>query len=447
MARLYIECSYLVDHNFLNTGIQRVVRKVIENMQEIALKNGYELHLVSLRDGYAKEVTLHALYPPENNNDRLLRVFVSKLKKYIKQIYYRVKLFVSSLLPWKPFQQFMLAPKNRFGLNMILYNIYRPLKLMIKKKNTKKVRGDEERFLMPVDKEDILLILDSSWYMNIWKSVDKFKEKGGTVFLVVYDLIPIKHPEFCDDFLVGEFKKWIDDSLLRVDGYIAISQTVAEDVKEFQKSKGVLIPNECYEYFYLGADFSEKRSGYIRDKLKNIFDERETYISVSTLEPRKNHAYLLDAFEILWKKGIDINLLFIGRQGWKVEELMQRIVTHPMKNKKLFYFDDISDVELNYAYSRAKALLFASKAEGFGLPIIEGLVKGLPVFASDTKIHREVGGENVNYFDLSNPYSLVKMLENSQYKKTSNINSWLSWKESTEMLMDKIIKLSQTCCK
>lgn len=447
MPRLYIECSYLIDHNYLNTGIQRVVRKVVENMQEITPLRGYELHLISMREGYAREVTIEALHPSEEIRKKSIENLLPKLKAYIKNLYYHTRLWFSALIPWEPFQRFILAPRSSFGLNKILYEyIYRPIISIVRRGDVSSVVVDRERFPMPVEKEDILLILDSSWYMHIWKSVDEFKEKGGAVLMVVYDLIPITHPQFCDDFLAHVFQEWIDESRSRVDGYIAISKTVADSVKEYQQIMGVALDDKCYEYFYLGADFSDNRnSGDVREELKKIFDERDTFISVSTIEPRKNHAYLLDAFEKLWSRGVDVNLLFIGRRGWKVDELMQKITMHPMKDKKLFYYDDIDDVELDYAYSRAKALLFASIVEGFGLPIIEGLVKGLPVMASDTRIHREVGGDNIRYFDLNNPDSLVEMIENFENSDNVNIDGWMSWRESTEMLMDKIEKLSGEC--
>ena len=447
MKKIYIECSYLVDHNYLNTGIQRVVRRVVENMQEIAPLKGYEPHLLSLREGYAREITIDDLHPSENSAIKKREKLSRRLKAYIKNLYYHTRLWFSALIPWEPFQRFILAPRGEFGLNMIIYKyIYRPIMGIFRRGDISTVVIERDRFPMAVEKDDILLILDSSWYMNIWEAVDEFKSKGGFIEMVVYDLIPITHPQFCDDFLAHVFRDWIDDSRDRIDGYIAISKTVANSIKEYHQKSGFQLPSKCYEYFYLGADFStDKKSGDVREELKEIFDKRDTFITVSTIEPRKNHTYILDAFEKLWDNGIDVNLLFIGRRGWKIEKLMERIENHPMKDKKLFYFDDIDDVELDYSYSRAKALIFASIVEGFGLPIIEGLVKGLPVLASATEIHKEVGGDNIEYFDLNNPDSLVKLIENFEEKDIKRVENWMSWRESTEMLMDKVIKLSKEC--
>jgi len=195
MKKLYIECSYLSDHTHLNTGIQRVVRKVVENMQDIAPANGYEPHLLSLRDSNIRELSLESLYPPtqeEQNHPK--EPSIVKFKNYLKNLYYHTRLWLSALIPYPPFQHFIMAPHNQFGLNYIVYKLfYNPLKRLSHKlsKDNHSINTPE-----PIDAKsgDILLILDSSWYMNIWGAVDEFKSRGVKVYMVVYDLIPISNP-------------------------------------------------------------------------------------------------------------------------------------------------------------------------------------------------------------------------------------------------------------
>lgn len=449
MKKIYIDCSYLSDHAHLNTGIQRVVRKVVENLYEIAPERGYEIRLCTLRDGYARELAKDAIYPKEENP--LRESWKASLKEYLKNLYYHTRLWFSALIPWEPFQRFILSPRNSFGLNYILYNyLYKPVVSLMAKKEAGALFSEKERVPMEIEKGDILLLLDSSWYMNIWPAVEEFARKGAMVQMVLYDLIPITHPHFCDDFLAHVFREWIDDSLERVDGYIAISKTVMASLKDYAYDKGIDIEEGCIDYFYLGADFKDSLfgKGEVRKELQRLLGERDTYLCVSTIEPRKNHAYLLDVFDRLWRKGVDVNLLFIGRRGWKVEELIERITTHPEKGKRLFYYDDIDDAELDYAYSHSKALLFASVVEGFGLPLIEGMVKGLPVLASDTPIHREVGGERVRYFDIASVESLANMIEDMQSAEGDSRSEgyeWMSWRSSSEMLLRKIQKLASEC--
>ncbi len=134
------------------------------------------------------------------------------------------------------------------------------------------------------------------------------------------------------------------------------------------------------------------------------------YLTVGTIEPRKNHVLLVDAFERIWQRHSDARLLIVGRVGWLCESLVQRIRRHPQYQRSLFMFNDLSDSELEFCYQHAKAFLFPSHAEGFGLPVVEALQHGLPVLASDIPIHREVGQDFCTYFNRETPDELVRLI-------------------------------------
>jgi alpha-1,2-rhamnosyltransferase len=159
---------------------------------------------------------------------------------------------------------------------------------------------------------------------------------------------------------------------------------------------------------------------------------------------------LLDTFDGLWAKGIDVNLCFIGRVGWKVEDLLARIKSHREYQRRLFFWSDIDDVELAYCYKHASMLVFPSFIEGFGLPIIESLGHGLPVLASDTPIHREVGLDHIGYFDLADPGSLetqIEAIEKNGIPDALRVDPdyrWQDWESSTRMLLNKINKMLPT---
>ena len=230
---------------------------------------------------------------------------------------------------------------------------------------------------------------------------------------------------------------------LFVDKYICISKTVADDLEIFLKDKiGKEKKIPQISYFHLGSDFKNKnfQSDEVNSSIKQIFDRKiPIYLIVSTLEPRKNHNYLLDVFDNLWAKNNDIGLCIVGRIGWKVDELMNRILRHTQLGKKLFMFNEASDADVAYCYQHSNGLLFPSIVEGFGLPIIEGLQRGLPVFASSTKIHKEVGQNMVTYFELSDSKSLELLildhLKNEfKYQVQSEKVKIINWTESAAWL-------------
>ena len=124
------------------------------------------------------------------------------------------------------------------------------------------------------------------------------------------------------------------------------------------------------------------------------------WLVVGTIEPRKNHSFILDVFEELWDQGRQDKLVIIGRIGWKCDQVIARMQSHPELEHKLFFFADASDDELLYSYRNSQGLIFASYVEGFGLPIVEAMASKLRVFCSEIPVFREVGGTYPSYFAL-----------------------------------------------
>ncbi|MEQ1890587.1 MAG: glycosyltransferase [Alphaproteobacteria bacterium] len=196
-----------------------------------------------------------------------------------------------------------------------------------------------------------------------------------------------------------------------------------------------------------GLNTSTVHEKQIRQTITDAFASRPAYLIVSTVEPRKNHAYLLDAFDLLWDQGYDISLIIAGRIGWKVKDLVARIMTHSQYGKRLFLLSDLTDQEVVYCYRHAKMLVFPSIVEGFGLPIVESLSNRLPVLASDTPVHREVGKNQIGYFDLSNPRHLSDTIKNIEANgipaglQVPDDYKWTSWRESTRQLLIKVMDI------
>ncbi len=136
--------------------------------------------------------------------------------------------------------------------------------------------------------------------------------------------------------------------------------------------------------------------------------------------------------------------MFAGGSGWHSEALIRRIEAHAELEKRLFWFRDLTDVELNDCYRRARGLIAASLGEGFNLPIVEALNQGCPVIASDLPVHQEVGGEFACYFPRNDAQALAqivqKHLETSMLPGTRPIDEfrWPNWSESCVELLQLI---------
>lgn len=451
MQKIFVDCSFLSYNPTLNTGIQRVVRKVVENLIVLSKEQEFELFLVDINNSKFDLMNYESLFvDPKANTQSTLKQKTSFKKiviEYIKNIYFAIKALIAAIFPHHSVKKFLFASRNEFGLNYLIFKLLNSIKSIINP-SKQQVQTVNEPL---ISKDDILLLLDSTWHLDIWPSVKYAKKSGAKIVAVIYDIIPITHASFCDDYLVEVFKKWFDESLKNVDGYIAISNTVKKDLEGFlQKEFGERVKEKKFDYFLLGGDFNHTKdeTSKVRDELESVFANHSTYFIVCTIEPRKNHKYLLDVFDSLWSKNLDVRLCIAGRVGWKVDELIKRIYSNSEYNKKLYCYHDLSDGELEYCYKNAKALLFPSITEGFGLPIIEALSHKLPVYASDIPIHREVGGDKIGFFDITNPQDLENKIidiEKNGIKKElvpDDSYRWQSWKDSSQMLLEKIQKMA-----
>jgi glycosyltransferase involved in cell wall biosynthesis len=125
---------------------------------------------------------------------------------------------------------------------------------------------------------------------------------------------------------------------------------------------------------------------------------REGYlIAVSTLEPRKNWPMLLQAFSLL-RAQQSIRLVVVGSPGWKFEPILAAL--RPLvRAREVVHLSNVDRVELDALYAHARALIYPSFQEGFGLPPLEAAQQGTPSVISDIPVHREIMDDSVLYCD------------------------------------------------
>lgn len=276
----------------------------------------------------------------------------------------------------------------------------------------------------------------------------QLRRDGVQVYFVVYDLLPILLPHAFPDGAAQMYQKWLE-VVSQSDGALCISKTVADELTEWIKKHGPerLRPFKI-SWFHLGADVENSSPTYglpqdAETVLKTIHS-RPSFLMVGTIEPRKGHAQTLSAFDLLWEQGIDINLVIVGKQGWMVEDLVERLRNHPELDKRLFWLDGISDEYLEKVYAASTCLIAASEGEGFGLPLIEAAQHKLPIIARDIPVFREVAGEHAFYFIGHSPEDLAQTIKNwlelfsvGKVPSSDGIH-WLTWEESAEQLMEAI---------
>ena len=119
---------------------------------------------------------------------------------------------------------------------------------------------------------------------------------------------------------------------------------------------------------------------------------------VGTIEPRKNLARLLTAFEPLYAGGLTDGLVIVGRRGWLYDDFFARLEASSAR-EAVFLPGYVPDEDLPVLYTGAQALVLPSLYEGFGLPVLEAMACGTPVACSKVSSIPEIGGDAVLYFD------------------------------------------------
>jgi alpha-1,2-rhamnosyltransferase len=268
--------------------------------------------------------------------------------------------------------------------------------------------ADAEIVIEPGDR---LLMLSDSWnaFEELAGVFQRIRAEGGEIVTCIFDLIPKLYPHACHEVTVPRYDAWLRKALLESDSFIAISRTVAEELAEFAQESGLpRRPGLKIGWFQCGSDFSPPASAEVRERVRAaVAGPAPVFLSVGTIEPRKGHRVALRAFEQLWAGGLDARLVFVGRRGWFEEAVCAQILGHAEFGRRLFWFDDAGDGELTYLYDHAAALVFASYAEGFGLPIVEAARRGRPVLCSDLPVFREVGGDGAAYFTVNDAGALA----------------------------------------
>lgn len=228
------------------------------------------------------------------------------------------------------------------------------------------------------------------------------RTQGLQVVFTVHDLFAMQLNTMPKALMLA-FADWFSGVLATADAVVCVSRAVADEVVGWlQTHPDARSAPLSIGYFHLGANLeasqpSQGASPQEESILQQIRSE-PTLLMVGTIEPRKGHAQAVAAMEQLWVEGVAVNLVIVGKEGWLTHDLIRRLRHHPQRNRRLFWLDNASDALLLQLYAQSSALLAASYAEGFGLPLIEAAHHGLPIIARDIPVFREVAGDHAFYF-------------------------------------------------
>lgn len=221
--------------------------------------------------------------------------------------------------------------------------------------------------------------------------------KTSRAVVTVHDLSFLRYPEFAEARNLQYLCSSIRETVARAEAIITDAASIRAEVCEHLD-----VPSERVHAIHLGIgpEFKPATESEIAAMRSSLGLERPYLLCVGTVEPRKNHRFLVDVFERL--KGFDGDLVIAGAPGWKVEPIFERFATSPLRDR-IRYLRYVPDDKLPALYSAAEVFVLASHYEGFGFPPLEAMACGTPVFSSVGGSLAEVLGSaavTCSHFDL-----------------------------------------------
>ncbi|MFA5644394.1 MAG: glycosyltransferase family 1 protein [Patescibacteria group bacterium] len=267
-----------------------------------------------------------------------------------------------------------------------------------------------------------------------------FSKKTKKV-ITIHDLSFLRYPEFFS--WRKNFWHWslnIKKNIQKMDKIIAVSQNTKNDILELLD-----VPEDKVEVIYPGLpDFSDLNSdNYVfnLDYLKSKYKiDRDYILYLGTIEPRKNIAGLISAYNIFRDKGNDCLLVLAGAWGWKTGEIKE--IWQKSKYKADIRFISYIDHKLKPClYKKAKIFVYPSFYEGFGFPPLEAMYFGVPVIGSNVSSLAEVLGDASILINPNKPLEIAEAMSSlwkdqnlrnkiieKGFKRVSNF----SWEKTAE---------------
>ena len=216
---------------------------------------------------------------------------------------------------------------------------------------------------------------------------------GGRVAVMLHDTIPLDHPEWSAPGVAERFARETS-ALSGADLLIHPSVDVqTRAARHLGPLPSAVMP--------LAVD--PPRPGALPP---GVDAEEPFFVVLGTIEPRKGHGFLLDLWEAMGPQAPMLHV--VGRRGWRNGDILARLDAPPPQVRE---WPGLPDPQAMAILSHARALLFPTRAEGFGLPLLEAEALGVPVLCTDLPVLREVGGEYPIYLPEGDLYLWRQRIE------------------------------------
>jgi glycosyltransferase involved in cell wall biosynthesis len=239
-------------------------------------------------------------------------------------------------------------------------------------------------------------------HIGIFTSTKRHRRIFPTEVLIVHDLTTITSPHFHAPEAVRFWDQHLLGDIMTSDLIVAVSEATKTDIRTYfpQAAHIPCVVSHLAACVGAGTPLPGHPTDYV--------------VVLGTLEPRKNVAAILDCLannpEIMEK----VQFVFVGRWGWG--DTAQKMVvdfglSDYVNSSKIVFTGFVSDAVRNTLVANARLLVYPSRAEGFGLPVLEALQFGTPTLTSYSTSLPEVGGNLAQYCDFDSPVEVLDSLK------------------------------------
>ncbi len=256
-----------------------------------------------------------------------------------------------------------------------------------------------DRGIIQPEPRDTIYLLLSHHHLTRPAVVAETIARRRAVFVpMVHDLIPLQFPEYCREQEAAKHAVRIDTVCRLADAVLVPSEAVRQS----------LLPHLLRAGRAHVPVWPVPHGVHLRALPQPLPDARPPagpshpyFVCLGTIEGRKNHLLLLTIWRrLVEKQGARApHLVLIGKRGWKNEQVLDLLNRCPSLQGVVSEHNALPDQEVARLLKGARALLFPSFGEGYGLPLTEALSLGVPAICSDIPVFREVGGDLPLYLD------------------------------------------------
>jgi glycosyltransferase involved in cell wall biosynthesis len=236
-------------------------------------------------------------------------------------------------------------------------------------------------------RDDVVFFAGSNWaHSNAGAMGEWQKQLGVALISLCHDVIPLLLPQYFRPNDVKLLQRHFDRVFAIASLNLVASKVVASDIRKYCAERGIA----AGPVIQIPFGFDLPRGVTASAGPQGVPPGSRYIMLVSTIEPRKGHCLIQAVWNRLLQERIpqqlELSLLLIGRAGWLVEDLIERL----QETDRIVLMEDVDDASLGNLYDHASFCIYPSEYEGYGLPVVEALARGKPVLAADVGVVPEL---------------------------------------------------------